>query len=338
MVKLGMIGCGGIANLHARVVAREVRGMRVAAASDINETALAAFGKEHAVDALYTDYRAMLRKADVDAVCVALPTGLHRRAAVAAAKAGKHVFCEKPMAMSLRDADAIIEACAKAGVKLMVGQVRRYDAFWGAFKKLIDSGAIGRPVLWRQTNAGAGPGRWFMDAKMGGGPFMDGCVHNWDFANYVFGEPVDAVGTLMSLSEGSAFDAGSVSVRYRGGDQIVLAWCWGLPKGCRGQRAHDALGPKGVIHFPGGFPSSEFPEGFDHDKYGAFLVDTGARNRLVKFRKNSMFGEEWKDFRDCVVKDREPKVTGLLAQQAAAVALAAIQAGATRKTVKIAKA
>jgi len=210
MLKLGFIGCGSIANHHANTMEQNVKGIAFAAGADGNPKTLAAFGKAHDVRALYKDYREMLAKADIDAVCVALPTGLHKAGAVAAARAGKHIFLEKPMARTLREADAIINAADKAGVTLMVGQVRRYDNDWGTWRKLVLSGAIGRPVLWRQTAGGAGPRSWFMDDKMGGGPFMDGCVHNWDFTNYLFGKPREALGSILRFLPSTALDTGVV--------------------------------------------------------------------------------------------------------------------------------
>lgn len=97
----------------------------------------------------------------------------------------------------------------------------------------------------------------------------------------------------------------------------------------------DVLGPKGVIRFPGMFDPKELPEGFDQQKYGAYLVDTGAKKRIVKFRKNNMFAEEWRDFVSAVTRNRTPKVTGEIAKLALAVGLAALKAGSSRKPVKI---
>ena len=124
------------------------------------------------------------------------------------------MLCEKPMAMTLRDCDAMIAAAENAGTTLMVGHVRRYDTDWGTWRSLVEKGVIGRPVLWRQTAGGGHPGNWFMDARMGGGPFMDGCVHNWDFANWVFGQPAEAVASLMRLAKTSAFDTGTVAILF----------------------------------------------------------------------------------------------------------------------------
>ncbi|HRU07705.1 MAG TPA: Gfo/Idh/MocA family oxidoreductase [Candidatus Brocadiia bacterium] len=335
MLKLGFIGCGGIARHHAKTIQNSVKGLRIAAGADVSADARKLFGETFHCSNMMDDYRDLL-KTDIDAVCVALPTGLHADAVVAAAQAGKHVFCEKPMAMNLRDCDRMIAACDKARVKLMIGQVRRYDAYWGTFKKLMDSGAVGRPVLWRQCVASSGPGRWFMDAKLGGGPFIDGCVHNWDFANYCFGEPVEAIGSLMRVYQKSALDTGAMIVRYKSGDEIALSWSWGMPQGCRAGRVHEALGPKGVIQFPECITPEELPKDLDSQKHGVFMVDLGAKKRFVKYsKKTNMFAEEWKDFLGAVEKNREPKVTGAIGRKAAAVAIAVLKAGETRKPVKI---
>ena len=336
MLKLGFIGCGGIARHHAGTILREVKGIRIAAGADLSAKARRLFREVAGEVDLYSDYDAMLRKADIDAVCVALPTGLHRQATVSAARRGKHVFCEKPMAMSLRDCDRMIAATEKADVKLMVGHVRRYDRDWGTWKKLVESGTIGRPVHWRQLSGGGQPGTWFLDARMGGGPFLDGCVHNWDYANWVFGEPKEAVGSLMRLASTTALDTGAVVVRYASGDEVVMCWSWGLPKGVRAGGISELLGPKGVIHFPGFLANGELPKGFDPVKQGAYCVQKPRGKRIVTFRRADMFAEEWRDFRDAIAENRAPQATAEGGRRAVAVGLAVLEAGRTRKPVKIA--
>ena len=334
MLKLGFIGCGGINRHHARTIEGKVEDIQIAAAADIAPEAVKEFGEEHPDCVLFEDYREMLSAADIEAVSVGLPTGLHAEATIAAAQAGKHVFCEKPMAMSLDDADRMIEASDAAGVKLMIGHVRRYDSDWGTFKSLVDSGVIGRPVLWRETSGGAGPGRWFMDAEMGGGPFLDGAVHNWDFANYVFGTPNEALGSIMRFGSTTALDTGAVVVRYESGDEVMLSWSWALPSGTSANRVGDVLGPKGVIRFPGTFDAGDYGE-IDQDKNGAYLVDTGEEKRLELFAKRDMFAVEWEDFRDAVQEDRAPEATGAIGRAALAVGLAVLETGQTRKPVQI---
>ena len=335
MIRLGFIGCGNIASYHSKVIGSGVKGIDIVAGADILPKALKAFGELTGAKHLYTDYREMLRKAPIDAVCVAVPTYLHARMAVAAARAGKYVFSEKPMAMTLKGCDAIAEACEEAGVTLLVGQVRRYDADWGTWGRLVEDGAIGRPVLWRQHAGGSAPGAWFMDAQKGAGPFMDGCVHNWDYANKVFGEPVEAVAQLRRLGPGSAFDTGSATVRYRRGDEVTLCWSWGLPKGAGSSHVADILGPGGIIQFPGTFGEDKLPKGFDRKRYGAYLLQQGAKPKAVRFPKRDMFAEEWRDFVRSVRSGTKPVAGPENARKAVAVALAVLKAASSRKTVPV---
>ena len=335
MIRVGMIGCGGIGGAHGRSIGDAVPGVKIVAAADLSREARERYGKEFDVPRLFESYEAMFAEAELDAVCVALPTALHRAATVAAAKAGLHVMCEKPMAMSVRDCDVMINACEKAGVKLMIAHCRRYDNFWGKLKEIMDSGAIGRPVLWRHVACGGPKQQWFLDAEIGGGPYVDGCVHNYEFANYMFGTPVEALGSLMTLHPSTALDTGAMVVRYEGGDEILLAWSWATRKSHSGGTTMDILGPEGVILFPGHFPESEYPKSFNHEKQGAFLVKTDGRKKLVRYRKNQMIADEWKDFRDAIREDRPPLATPQEARLAVAVARAVLKAGATHRPVKI---
>ena len=335
MIRVGCIGCGGIARAHARTISEAVPGVKLVAAADISAEARESFGEDFGVPEMFGSYEEMLRKADMDAVCVALPTALHRQATLAAARAGVHVMCEKPMALTVRDCDVMINACEKAGLKLMIAHCRRYDNFWGKLKEIVDSGVIGRPLLWRAVACGGPKQPWFLDAEIGGGPYMDGCVHNYEFANWMFGKPEEAMGSLMSLHPSTAPDTGAMVVRYASGDEIMLAWCWALRKSHSGGSTMDLLGPEGAILFPGYFPESEYPKGFDQDKQGAFLVKTDGRKKLVRYRKNSMMAGEWKDFRDAIRQDRSPLATPREARLAVAVAQAVLKAGTTHRPVRI---
>jgi predicted dehydrogenase len=317
------------------VIRSGVKGLTITAGADILPKALKEWAKVSGAAHLYADYREMLREAPIDAVCVAVPTHLHARMAVAAARAGKHVFCEKPMARSLRECDDIARACDASGVTLLVGQVRRYDTDWGTWGKLVEDGAIGRPVLWRQHAGGAAPGEWYMDAARGAGPFMDGCVHNWDYANKVFGRPVEAVAQLRRLGPGTAFDTGSATVRYERGDEVTLCWSWGLPKGASARAAADILGPKGIITFPHAMPPGAWPADLDRKTHDAYLLQTGPREKLVRFRKRDMFAAEWRDFVRAVRTGSSPIAGAEQGRAALAVALGVLEAAAKGRAVLV---
>ena len=174
-----------------------------------------------------------------------------------------------------------------------------------------------------------------MDEEMGGGPFLDGCMHNWDFANLVFGKPLEAIGSLVRFKDTTALDTGSVIVRYAEEDEVMLSWSWALPKGTQAGGTNEILGPKGVIKFPGTFPLQEYEADLDEEHYGGYLVDTGQEKRVVPFEKKDMFAAEWEGFRDAVLEGRPPLVTGEIGREALKVGLAVLRAGASRKPVAI---
>jgi len=336
MIKLGIIGCGEIAIHHAERI-RKVPGLKIISGADICEKARQQFADKFNLDRTFTDYRKMLMEADLDAVAVCLPSYFHKEAAVAAAKAGKHVFCEKPIAMTVPHAEAIIDTCRRAKVLLMVGFVRRFDKDFGTFHRLVQSGVIGRPVIWRDIRAGSGAQTdWFFDLKKGGGPFMDGCVHNYDFAHGIFGRACSVIGSLIRFRAFTAPDTGTICIRYEKGDELHISWSWGLPAGTSGIVGSDIIGPRGSIRFPGSFPNELLPENFDSKRYGAYLITTAdGKNKVVRFQKKDMFLQEWRHFADCIRNGKQPLTGGKEGLEALKVALAALRAGATGRKVNL---
>src|SRR5690606_2444006 len=187
---------------------------------------------------------------DIDMVDICLPTWLHEEVAVAAARAGKHVLCEKPMALTTESARRMHEAADQAGVLLMVAQCRRYSNDWLKIRELIHAGVIGRPVVIRTVRATRLGEGWFVQKGRGDGPLLDGAIHDYDFARYIFGEAksVMASGTTFR-SDATAIDTGTAIIRFEHGDELVVSWSWGLPPGARGGYLHDVIGPKGAIFF-----------------------------------------------------------------------------------------
>ena len=124
----------------------------------------------------------------VDAVVVVTPTSLHREVVLAAAKAGKHVLCEKPMAMDVRECDDMIDACARASVKLQIGFMRRYDESFRAAKERVDAGEIGEVVLVKSLTHGPSvPQEWMYDIAKSNGPLAEVNSHDIDAARWFTG-------------------------------------------------------------------------------------------------------------------------------------------------------
>jgi UDP-N-acetyl-2-amino-2-deoxyglucuronate dehydrogenase len=195
----GIVGCGMIAEFHTRAIA-EIPGARVAAVFDtVKDRAdriaeLAGGGCQ-----TYSDLDAMLAHPGVDVVSICTPSGAHRDPAVAAARAGKHLVVEKPLEITLKRCDAIIDACAAAGTRLCAIFPSRFSVANRRIKEAIDSGRFGRLTLgdthikWYRTqeyyDSGGWRGTWALD---GGGALMNQSIHNIDLLYWFMGE-VDTV-------------------------------------------------------------------------------------------------------------------------------------------------
>ena len=309
MLRIGIIGTGGMGRLHATSLGKIGEALVVAAA-DASPEALRAFAQDFRPQRTYEDFRALVGDSEVDAVVICLPTYLHHLAVAAAAAAGKHVFCEKPISLDVRSAEGMVAACERAEVHLMMGFVRRFDNDWGTFKRMFEEGAIGRPVVWRHVIASGGPRNpWYLDKDMGGGPIVDGAIHDIDFANWLFGEAAWFTGSARSLKS-SSYDTATVSIGYENGDELLLSWTWGLPYGALGLLGQDAIGPGGAILFPGSIPAQELPSDLDPEKTGAYLLDRGSTREPRLFEKNDMFLDEMRHFVHCCVSGEKPAVRG----------------------------
>ena len=261
----------------------------------------------------YLDYREMLAKADIEAVMICTPTYLHPENVIAAAEAGKQIFSQKPMAMCSFDCHRMIKTCAAKGVGLQLGFVRRFDNDWGTLKRVIESGKLGTPVIWLQIAGGAGPkSPFFMDRFEGGGPMIDGMVHNYDFACHCFGDPVEVKSMPLKIHHTTtAWDTGTVLVRFERGDHIMVSWSWGLPDGVRAKSSTEVLGPNGVLFFPGSYDRAEAEGQFDPDTQGAYLLKlAGDTTEVIAFDKKNMFRDELRHFADWVGSGGKPSVTG----------------------------
>ena len=330
-MKIGIIGAGGIAGAHLPHLAAHSE-VELAAIADINATAAQAQAEKFGIARVAADFRAWLP--DVDAVLVCVPTWLHGEMAVAALRAGKAVFCEKPMARTAQQAEAMVEAANASGAPLQIGFVRRFDAEWLAWREAVLAGKIGRPVVWRDVMAGPGPewAPWFTDDAKGGGPFLDGCIHNLDFALFTFGPAqwVFAHGRTLQESH-TAIDSGSATIRFVSGDELLLAWSWGLPQGCTGGRVFEIFGPQGIVKFPGGAP--------DEQGNRRFVVDGGrAGQEEIPFPANALgdgFKEQMNEFIAVVQREKNPRAGGAEGLASLQLALAILQSARSGEKVSL---
>ncbi|MGD0006598.1 MAG: Gfo/Idh/MocA family oxidoreductase, partial [Anaerolineaceae bacterium] len=194
MTSVAIIGCGCAGVRHAQ--AFKQCGARVAWAVDVVEWRATELRRQfNGEPRLAADYQEALRDPQVDAVDICLPHDLHETVALAAAQAGKHILCEKPIAATLEEADRMIAACEKAGVVLMIAENELYNPLVLKVRQLLDQGVIGKPALFlmtRQcylTRSFLEDRRWFLNAKAAaGGMMMSGGVHDFSTAVLLIGD------------------------------------------------------------------------------------------------------------------------------------------------------
>jgi len=225
MDRVAIIGCGWAGMRHAQAFKR--CGASVTWAVDLVERRAAELSRQLNVEArLATDYQEALRDPAVDAVDICLPHDLHEAVALAAAKAGKHILCEKPMAATLEEADRMIAACEKAGVVLMIAENVYFSSLFLKVRQLLDQGLIGKPALLLMTRqcylmrSFLEDRRWFLNAKAAaGGIMMSGGVHDFSTALLL----IDDIHSVYSLRAPQRFlemegdDTSVALVRFKNG-------------------------------------------------------------------------------------------------------------------------
>jgi predicted dehydrogenase len=221
MTGIGIIGAGHFGAVHARAIA-EIDGLQLVAACRQSADAAAGFTRQFG-GVPYADWRALLDDPHVEAVVIAAPHHLHQEIAVGVARAGKHILLEKPMAPTAAACAAINAAVAGAGVKLMVGHVMHFALPCLKAKQVLDSGAIGRPLvgsswmikLWMESNRRP----WHLQRASGGGMLMTAGIHALDRLVWLMGQPVTSVGAMMGtwFHEQEADDTALLGLRFADG-------------------------------------------------------------------------------------------------------------------------
>ncbi|WP_273150641.1 Gfo/Idh/MocA family oxidoreductase [Enterocloster asparagiformis] len=196
-VNICLIGAGRAGMIHGRNFASRVPGACIISVCDPSEEACAAAAGELGITDTFTDYREALRDERVDAVVVVTPTAYHRDIVIAAAKAGKHILCEKPMAMNAQECEEMIQAAEENHVKLQVGFMRRFDASFVRAKELLDSGAVGDLVLVKSLTRGPSiPKPWMYDIHKSNGPLAEVNSHDIDTMRWFSGSEFQTVYAL----------------------------------------------------------------------------------------------------------------------------------------------
>ena len=244
MLRIGVLGAGFAGAMHAH----SALGL-----DDVRVVAIAAVPLDHAAT-LAQECGARLASADeiceaddVDLVVVATPTHLHAEHAIAAAMAKKHVFCEKPIARTREQAEAMVRACDAAGVSLAVGHVVRYFPEYQQAKAMLDDGTLGRPAIATMVrgNFSVGSERaWYLDAAKSGGVVLDLMLHDLDTIRWWFGEPSRIYAKRLTAGGGS-LDYALATIRYDDRPIVHIEGSWAEHAGFR--TGFELRGDRGML-------------------------------------------------------------------------------------------
>jgi myo-inositol 2-dehydrogenase/D-chiro-inositol 1-dehydrogenase len=332
MGRLGVcvLGAGDMGNAHLAAWST-VAGVERVAVADVDDDRARQAQERHGVAARFDDLRSAIAADGVDLVSVCLPSGLHREAAEAAMRAGKAVLCEKPIAVTLEDAQAMIACRDETRAPLGIAFCKRHLPQLAKLRELILDGALGRPVMYRLiTGIEIRYKLWIMDRRLGGGPMVDLCCHYFDQWRWIFdSEPTRVMAMGMTFAGGAPelpgvdveTDTSTLLVEFASGDVGVISNSWGLPRGVSAPGPEQVLGPRGLLTLEGFTGLKMHRKGGEETTFGDFPGDLYARQAAV-------FAQ--------AVRDGTPPVSsaedGLVALR---VSRAALESIATREAVNL---
>ncbi len=331
-VKIGLIGLGRMGSIYADCLAHRVPNAHLAAVADIRAEVAETMALQHGVSRWYRDCRQLLDQDDIQAVVIATPTSTHREIITYTAEAGKDIFCEKPLALTLEDTDAALETVEKAGVKLQLGFMRRFDSGYAEAKKKIEEGAIGKPVTFKSIGRDPFcPKLEYADPNVSGGLILDMAIHDFDLARWLMGSEVKRVytegGTLVfeELNTVGDIDNATVNILFQSGAignvEVSRNALYGY------DIRTEVLGSEGGLMI-----------GYFQQTPLLLLTRKGISHDMVPYIMER-FGEAYlkqiEYFVDCVRQDKEPPVGGLDGRAALEIGLAATRSFKEGKPIEL---
>jgi|GEM_PF-431962 len=357
-LKVGIIGVGSIAPCHARGFLKDGRA-KIVNVCDLDEDEATIKAKLWGAERTCVDYNDLLNDPEVDAVDILLPPRLHTEVAVAAAEAGKHILCEKPLATTLEDCDAIIAAAKKNNVKLMVCHNQLFYQPHREAKRLVDT-EIGTPIMSTSLlHGGFAPGGWREDPAIGGGFLLEACIHRFYVSRYLMGE-VKRVSCMTGKSKPDLKTENIVLVNleFENNRFGTISANRGAPPALWDDRT-EVVGQDGMViingvedHILGGLPLMLYKEGkwtsyMPPRVFGETLeemshVDGEGVPEETTFTTGEIdnnfvntFYYVIKHFLDCVEDDEEPFVSGEEGRRIVEIMLAAYKSAETGQVVDV---
>ena len=340
----GIVGCGMIANFHAKAI-ENIAGAKLTACFDMIPGAVDRFAATQKCTG-YHKLDEMLADPKVDVVTICTPSGVHMDPAVAAAKAGKHVIVEKPLEITLKRCDTIINACEKAGVQLGTIMPSRFSPANIELKKAIEKGRFGKLTLgdtyvkwWRSQeyyDSGGWRGTWKLD---GGGAYMNQAIHNVDLLYWFMGDVAEVAGITGTLAHEriEVEDTGAACVKFKSGAIGVLeATTSAYPGLLKRTEIHGTQG-SAIVEQDNirlwSFAKEQNRDAEIREKYSTKAGTGGAADpKAIDFTGHML---QFKDFLKAVSKGEKPAVDGYEGRKSVEIILAIYKSSWTGRRVEL---
>ena len=355
-IRLGFIGVGHRGRQQAICASTDFgERVEVVALADMDEGAVdeTCVALPEPRPQAYVDWQELVARSDVDAVCISTPQGSHCQIAVAAFAAGKHVYCEKPLALTVADCDRMIAAGEEAGKVFLVGQQMRYHLHLNRMKQLIDEGTIGTPQLvWLKEFRNPFPQTmaWAFEKAKSGGALVEKSCHHFDVFAWMLGRPArrvyasggQAVHEEIFGVQSDIADHAWVTVEHEGGGKAMLGLCFfaGLPhtrESGVGTHMRDigVIGDCGMITTEGFHLGQHLEVRYnDRPDVEHIRLDPSRGRRDALFERGGNHGI-WVDFINCIERGGQPVASGEVGRDALAVALAAEESMVCGQAVRV---
>lgn len=330
-IKIGIIGAGRIGKVHTETIVQSIPDAEVVSIVDVNYSEASKLANKFRIANYSENHKDIIDNPEIDAIVICSPTDTHAEYIIDAARAGKHIFCEKPIDLDLNTIQNALNIVEECGVKMMIGFNRRFDPNFKKIKQMVVDDKIGEPHILKITSRDpAPPHAEYVNAS--GGMFLDMTIHDFDMARFIVGSEVEEVfvvaGVMVDpkIGEAGDVDTALITLKFENGAMGVID---NSRKAVYGydQRV-ELFGSKGMIKVDNNAPDN-------HNYYSQDGVHASLPLNFFMDRYIEAYAAEIKEFTQAILTDKEISVGGVDGLLAVMIGLAAKKSLEENRPVKI---
>lgn len=338
-IKTGVIGVGRIGKTHAENIKHYVKQTEIKTVADLNVNGVRKWAESLEIENVTEDYKDVINDPEIEIVFICSPTDTHTNLIIEASKAGKHIFCEKPIDLNIDRIKEAIKAIDDAEIKFQIGFHRRFDRDFRKVHDVIRSGEIGKPYITKIISWDPQP-PWQIPTILNkiqymqtcGGIFLDMTIHDFDMARYLTGcDVVEVYANATALvdpemcSKFNDYDTAIISLKFEDGSIGIIENCRQAAHG--NEQRVEVLGSKGAVAILSPTPSTAIistAKGICHEK---------PENAVIK--NIPAYIEEVKEFYNAVINNKDTSVKAIDGLKTVEIGLAALESARKNKPVRI---